>query len=183
MYDLNKIIVIGSYLPNDEDSLETVVMKTNGMKVTDLLYINDRNSCPNKHTEEYDEYIKELRDELYEDMYDDDLNIKASDAFTGEDAIKQVATFIDDIWDNDSLLYFYNSESKTFNLLERELMCFNGKIYLSDYHDIFVDGKDIEKDITVIMKEQGLNTANMLKDSTISFMYFLHGLVEKMINK
>ena len=40
MYDLNKIIIMGDYDLSDEDELETVVMKTIGMKVTDLLYIN-----------------------------------------------------------------------------------------------------------------------------------------------
>ena len=176
MYDLNKIIIMGDYDLSDEDELETVVMKTIGMKVTDLLYINKKNFI-------YDELKDELKSELYDDMYDDTLKIKTSDAYNGEDALTQVATFIDDVWDPDSLLYYYNASEENIDFLKDELKKYNGRIYLDEYYNIFTDGKDIDKDIIDIMKEQGLNTSNMLKDSSISFIYFLHGLVEKMINK
>ena len=46
-----------------------------------------------------------------------------------------------------------------------------------------MDGKNIEKPIKDIMFEQGLNTQNMLEDSSISFIYFLHALIEKMMNR
>lgn len=177
MYDLNKIIIIGDYKLKDKSGLETVVMKTDGMKVLNLLYLNDRGSI------DVDETPDELKAELYDDMYDDDLEIKVSEVYDGRDALKTVATFIDDIWDQESLLYYYNSNNDTFSFLADELEKYNGKIYLSDYHDIFVDGRDIEKPITEIMSDQGLNVQNMLEDSTISFIYFLHGLVEKMINR
>lgn len=176
MYDLNKIIILGDYNLSDTDELETVVMKTIGMKITDLLYINKKNFI-------YNSLKNELKSELYDDMYDDTLNIILSDAYNGEDALKQVSRFIDDIWDPDSLLYYYDSSEKNIDFLKNELKKYNGKIYLDDYYNIFTEGRDIDKDIIDIMKEQGLNTRNMLKDSSISFIYFLHALLEKMINK
>lgn len=179
MYDLNKIIIIGDYHLDDEEGLETVVMKTDGMKILDLLYINDRGFI----NDDKSSIEKELKSELYDDMYDDDLNIRIKEAYDGKDALNKVASFIDDIWDKDSLLYFYNAKSKCFNYLVKELEKYNGRIYLANYYDIFVEGQDMEKPITEIMKEQGLRVENMLENSTISFMYFLHGLVEKMINR
>lgn len=178
MYDLNKIIIIADYYLEDKEGLETVVMKTLGMKVTDLLYINDKGSMIT-----YEEDRKDIVDQLYSDMYDDDLNVVISEAYNGEDAHKQIATFVDDVWDPDSLLYYYDPSEENFDFLVDELRQYNGNIYLDEYHNIFVEGKEIKKDLLEIMKEQGLAIENMLKDSAISYIYFLHALVEKIINK
>lgn len=178
MYDLNKIIIIADYDLEDKEGLETVVMKTDGMKVTDLLYINDSGSVLID-----DSCRKEIIDELYSDMYDDDLNVKVSEAYDGTDALKQTAAFIDDIWDPDSLLYYYDSSNENFNFLKDELKNYNGKIYLDEYYNIFIEGKDIEKPIKDIMKDQGIAIENMLEDSAVNYIYFLHALVEKVINR
>lgn len=178
MYDLDKIIIIGDYSLNDNQCLETVVMHTDGMKILDLLYINDKNSISNE-----DDMKNELISELYDDMYDDDLNIVIYEAFNGRDALSKTASFIDDIYNKNSLLYYYNAHDENYDFLNSELMKYNGRIYLEEYFNIFKEGKAINKSIVDIMTEQGLKTEAMLKDSTLSFIYFLHALIEKMINK
>lgn len=179
MYDLEKIVIISKADLNDKECLTSVVMRTNGLKVTDLLYLDDANSIKgNKKVVK-----KELKDQLYDDMYDDDLNIRVKEVYDGNEVVARIATFIDNIWTTETMVYAYDLKDSMFNKLHKEIEQYNGKIYLDDYYNIFVDGREIEKDILTIMKEQGLKTENMIKDSHISFIYFLHALVEKMMSK
>lgn len=171
MYDLNKIIV----LKYDNDP-EVVVMKTIGMKITDILYINKQGYLTDDNYIDMEESIKS---ELYDDMYDDDLNIILKESLDDNDYI-DIASFIDDIWDKDSIVYTYGFDNDG---LKDEIKNYNGKIFIDDYYSMFVSGKDIEKPIETIMTEQGLNIGNMLKDSKLSFIYFLHALVEKLLSK
>ena len=179
MYDLKKILIIGKWKPEDKSCLQTIVMKTDGLKVESILYLCDNNSTAGDKKS----VKKELKKELYADQYDDDLAIKVKEVINGEHAIIEIAKFINKQWSDDILLYYYDSEDSTYIKLEKELMNTNSNIYLNDYHDIFVDRKNIDKDILTIMKEQGLKTENMIKDSQISFTYFLSALVEKMLSK
>ena len=50
MYDLNKIIIIGDYTPNQQEELQTIVMVTDGLRVDSLLYLDDINSLVEKGT-------------------------------------------------------------------------------------------------------------------------------------
>ena len=179
MYDLEKIIILGNWKLKDKENLQTIVMKTHGLKVENILYLCDINSTAGDKKS----IKKELKEELYSDMYDDDLKIKIREVLNGEHAITEIAKFIDNLWTDDILLYYYDPDDKVYETLEKLLMNTNGAIYLNDYHDLFIDGKNIEKDIITIMKEQGLKTENMIKDSQISFVYFLSALVEKMHSK
>ena len=179
MYDLRKIIILGSWGIDDRESLTTVVMQTNGLKIENILYLCDKGTIGNDK-----KVIKsEIKSELYDDMYDDDLKIKVTEVLCGEHAIELIAKFIDKIWTNDTLLYYYEADNKVYNKLEKELRDRNVKIYLSDYYDILMDGHNIEKDLSTIMKEQGLKTENLIKDSQISFVYFLSALVETILSK
>lgn len=179
MYDLTKIVILGNWNYKDKQGLQTVVMKTDGLKIDSILYLCDSNTIGgDKKT-----IKEEIKSELYEDQYDDSLKIKVKEVINGEHAVLTIADFIDKQWTEDTLLYFYDAGDNVFEKLEKALLDKNGKIYLNDYYDIFVDGHDIEKDIITIMKEQGLKTENMYKDSQISFAYFLSALIEKMMSK
>ena len=179
MYDLSKIIIIGRWELSDKEGLQTVVMKTDGLKVENILYLCDVGTTGGDKKSVKDE----LKCELYSDQYDDDLSIKVKEAMNGVHAVDEISKFIDKVWTDDTLLYYYGADESVFNRLEKELKNRNGRIYMSDYHDIFIDGRNIEKDIKVIMKEQGLKTENMIADSQISFVYFLSALVEKILSK
>ena len=170
MYDLTKIIVLK--YTNDP---ELIIMRTEGMKITDIYYSSNKG-----YYNDEEEMKKEIKSELYDDMYDDDLNIILEETLNGELDTDSICSFIDDIWNPDTLLYTYGFDNTELSI---EMSNYNGKIYVSDYFDIFMNGNNIEKDIVDIMKEQGLDTSVMLKDSKISFMYFLHALVEKIISK
>lgn len=179
MYDLKKIIILGDFNYSDKEGLETVVMKTDGLKIESILYL-----CDTGATSGDSSIIKEeVKSELYADQYDDDLKIKVKEVFNGEDAVNRIAKFVDKNWDDDQLLYYYKSTDKVFSKLTKELEKKNGKIYLVDYYDLFSDGKNIEKDIYEIMKDQGLIMENLIKDSKISLAYFLSALVEKILSK
>lgn len=179
MYDLKKIIIYGNWEYSDKEGLQTIIMQTDGLKIISLLYLCDKNTIG----EDKKELKNEIKTELYDDQYDDDLKIKIKEVLNGEHAVIEIAKFINKRWEDDTLLYYYNANDRVYNKLEKELKNNNGEIYLSDYHDIFMDGHNIDKDIITIMKEQGLKTENMIKDSQISFAYFLSALVEKILSK
>ena len=179
MYDLQKIIVIGDFQLSDKEGLETVVMKTDGLKVESLLYLCDHGSTAGDDTDIKNDVLSEL----YSDQYDDDLKVKIKEVINGDDAVIRIADFINKVWNEDTLLYYYDADDRVFNRLTKELEKQNGHIYLVDFYDLFIDGHNIEKDIFNIMKEQGLKVENLIKDSKISLAYFLSALVEKVLSK
>ena len=179
MYDLEKIIVLSNWDIEDREALQTVVMKTHGLKIENILYLCDMNATGGDKKK----VKKELKDELYLDQYDDDLKIKIKEVVNGEHAVIEIAKFIDKIWNPDTLLFFYDDNQSVFEKLEKELLSKNGSIYLSDYYDIFTEKREIEKDIFTIMEEQGLKMNNLIKESQLSFIYFLSALVEKILSK
>jgi hypothetical protein len=179
MYDLRKIVIIGNYDSDQQIGLQTTAMLTDGLRVESLLYLDDVNSMIDK------EEIKEsLKSELYDDQYDNDtLTIKIKEVINGEHAINKLSKFISKHWNSDTLIYYYLPTDKCFEMLEKNLREKNVNIFISKYHDLFIDNINIEKDIYTIMKEQGLKTENMYKDSQISLAYFLSCLVEKIMSK
>lgn len=179
MYDLEKIIVLSNWDLEDREALQTVVMKTHGLKIENILYLCDINATGGDKKK----VKKELKDELYLDQYDDDLTIKVKEVVNGEHAVIEIAKFINKIWNPDTLLFFYDDNQSVFEKLEKELLSKNGSIYLSDYYDIFTEKREIEKDIFTIMEEQGLKMNNLIKESQLSFIYFLSALVEKILSK
>lgn len=179
MYDLEKIIVLSNWDLEDREALQTVVMKTHGLKIENILYLCDINATGGDKKK----VKKELKDELYLDQYDDDLKIKVKEVVNGEHAVIEIAKFIDKIWNSDTLLFFYDDNQSVFEKLDKELLSKNGSIYLSDYYDIFTEKREIEKDIFTIMEEQGLKMNNLIKESQLSFIYFLSALVEKILSK
>lgn len=180
MYDLEKIIIIGDFNYRDKENLYTTVMKTNGLKIESVLYLCDMGTITTDDTEVKNEIISEL----YEDQYDlDDLKIKVKEVFNGEDAIMKIGNFINKIWNEDTLVYFYNAQDEVFERLEKYLEKKNGRIYLTDYYDLFTNYDSDEKNIYTIMEEQGLKTENLYKDSQVQLVYFLGALVEKLLSK
>lgn len=179
MYDLKKIIVMGKYDLQDTQGLETVVMVTEGMRITSLLYINDVGTVSEKA-----DLIKELKGELYADQYDEDeLKIKVKQAINGEDAICKVGAYILKKWDPDTLVYFYDADNGCYDYLENYLYNENGDIFLEDYYDIFTDKHDTDNDIYTIMENNNLKVQNLIKENKLSMVYFLSGLVEKLFSK
>lgn len=179
MYDLQKIIIVGDFHFSDKEGLETVVMKTDGLKVESVLYLCDHGATAGNDTEIKNDVLSEL----YSDQYDDDLKIKIKEVINGEDAVMRIADFVNKAWNEDTLLYYYDASDKVFSRLTKELEKRNGRIYLVDFYDLFLDGHEIEKNIFDIMKDQGLKTENLIKDSKISLAYFLSALVEKILSK
>ena len=181
MYDLKKIVIVGTWDLKDKECLQTIALKTNGLKTESLLFISDIGICPTK--EDKKTLKKELKEELYYDQYDDDLVIKVKEAANGKHAVQILGDFIAKNWDEDTLVYIFEPGDNVFEQLEKELMNKDGHIYLTDYYNLFLDGHDIDKDIYTIMKEQGLKTENLIKDSQISLAYFLSVLIEKILSK
>lgn len=179
MYDLNKIIVIGDFQLDDREGLQSIVMKTDGLKVESVLYLCDMGTTSGDDTEVREEILSEL----YSDQYDDDLEIFITEVLNGEDAYIHIGDFINSNWNEDMLVYYYEPNNRVFDKLTKYLEKKNGHIYLTDYHDLFNDGHNIEKNIYDIMKEQGLKIENLIKDSQISLVYFLGALVEKVLSK
>lgn len=179
MYDLRKIIIMGNYNLDEQIEIETVVMQTQGMKIENLLYINKVGTISGEKKKLKDEIMSEL----YDNMYDDDLTIKVKESISGEDAMCKVAKFINKIWDNDTIVYFYDPSLECFDYLKKRLLEYNKDIVMDDYSAIFSDGKDTVNDIYTIMKNNNLKIENLIKDNKISMAYFLHGLVEKLFSK
>ena len=92
----SKIIIYANYKPKDKDNLQTVVMRTEGLRVTHLLYLDKANTVKNDK-----KAVKnELRSELFDDMYDpNDLVIKAKEIANGEHGAIRIANFITKIYD------------------------------------------------------------------------------------
>lgn len=180
MYDLEKIIIVGNFHFSDKEGLYTTVMKTNGLKIESVLYLCDKGATSGDDT-----IIKnDILSELYSDQYDDDLEIEVKEVINGEDTVINISDFVNDIWNEDTLLYYYGpTDDDVFNKLFKELEKRDGRIYIVDYYDLFNDGHNIEKNIYDIMKDQGLHTENLIKDSQISLAYFLSALVEKILSK
>lgn len=179
MYDLNKIIIIGDYTPNQQEELQTIVMVTDGLRVDSLLYLDDINSLVEKGT-----VREQLKSELYSDQYDEDnLKIKVKEVINGEHAMNKVSKFINKYWTPDTLVYYYRPNEQCFNILNKNLLNIDSRIYLCKYHDIFIDKNNIEKPIYEIMKDEGLKTQNLIQDSIVSLAYFLSCLVEKILSK
>ena len=161
MYDLKKIIIMGTYGLDDRQGLETVVMQTEGMKIISLLYINDTGSISDKK-----DLVKELKNELYADQYnEDDLKIKVKQAINGEDCMCKIASYVEKHWDENTLVYFYDANENCYNYLDKLLMNSNVDIYLEDYCDIFTHKKDMENNIYTIMENNNLKTENLIKIS------------------
>ena len=169
MYDLRKIIILGSWGIDDRESLTTVVMQTNGLKIENILYLCDKGTIGNDK-----KLIKsEIQSELYDDMYDDDLKIKVKEVLCGEHAIELIAKFIDKIWTNDTLLYYYEANNKVYNKLEKELRNRNVEIYLSDYYDIFIDGSVNDGDISDYLSTETIRQKirdNYLRDTSVTIV-------------
>ena len=179
MYNLKKIIIMGKYDLTDTRGLETIVMQTEGMRIVSLLYLNDTGSIPDKKS-----LISEIMGELYADQFDkDDIKIKVKEVINGEDCMCKIAAFLEKRWDSDTLVYFYDADDDCYDYLNNLLINTNNDIYLTDYHDMFIDKKDTDNDIYDIMKNNNLKIENLIKDNKISMVYFLSGLVEKLFSK
>lgn len=179
MYDLEKIVIVGNFHFSDREGLNTIVMKTDGLKVESVLCLCDMGTTSGDPTDVQNDILSEL----YSDQYDDDLKIKVKEVINGEDAVIRISDFISKYWNENTLLYYYDPTDKVFDKLHKELEKKNGHIYLTDFYDLFNDGHNIDKDIYDIMKEQGLKTENLIKDSQVSLAYFLSALVEKILSK
>ena len=170
MYNLNKMIILKS-------GNSFYAMITHGLKVISILYIQ-QSKISNK-----EDIKNDLRSELYSDQYGDDLKIKVKESLNIEDSIIKLCKYISKNWEYDMQIYFYNPEAEFMEKIKDSLLNIDGSIYVFEYHDIFVDKYSIDKDIFTIMKENGLKTENMIKDSQISFIYFLSALVEVLLSR
>lgn len=183
MYDLHKVIIIGGFSPGDKEELQTIAMETQGMRVCSVLYLDDAGSIKSDEEAVY----QEIKDNLYDDMYDEDtLKIKAKEVYDGKEAIKRLAKYIDKCWDEseDLQVYYYEPDGTTFQKLQEALMERNGRIYLADYNEIFID-RNVEtgKSIKEIMKSEGLKMENLIEGNNFLFIYYLAALVEKLLSR
>ena len=180
MYDIHKIIIMGNFNLEDKQGIESVVMVTDGMRIESILYINELDSMPDKKA-----LKEELKSELYSDMYDEDsLKIKTKEAINGLDAMNKIADYILKKYTDDTLLYFYDSDEECYNYLEGRLYELDGKIYLSKYEDLIDNyGKEGYNDIYKIMEINNMKVQNLIKENKLSMIYFLHGLIERLLSK
>lgn len=180
MYDIHKIIIMGNFNPEDRQGIESVVMVTDGMRIESILYVNELDSMPDKKA-----LKAELKSELYSDMYDEEtLKIKTKEAINGLDAINKIADFILKRYTPDTLLYFYNANEDCYNYLENKLYESDGSIYLSKYEDLIDNyGEEGYNDIYKIMEINNMKVENLIKENKLSMIYFLHGLVERLLSK
>jgi hypothetical protein len=171
---LDKIIILTQCEPKWKDSLKTVALHMIGGRVDSLIYINDLRSI---HDE--GEIKEDLMDELMDDFFDpDDIDIIVKEAYNGNHVIDMLADFVYDVWQPETMVMLYQPKEKTFNRLKSVLEGKDGNIYLMDYHDIFTDKKDTERDIEEIMRSVGIRTEYMLSDSYVSKGYFLGILLD-----
>ena len=180
MYDIHKIIIMGNFDLEDRQGIEAVVMETDGMRIESILYVNEIDSMPDKKA-----LKEELKSELYSDMYDEDsLKIKVKEALNGMDVINKISNYLLKRYTDDTLLYFYNSNEDCYNYLEQKLYETDGKIYLSKYEDLIDNyGEEGYNDIYTIMKTNNMKVENLIKENKLSMIYFLHGLVERLLSK
>lgn len=180
MYDIHKIIIMGNFDLEDQSGIECVVMETVGMRINSILYINETNSIPDKKA-----LKEELKSELYADMYDEDsLKIKVKEVINGADAMNKVSEYLLKRYTEDTILYFYDSNDDCYDYLENQLYQLDGKIYLSKYEDLIDNyGEEGYNDIYTIMKINNMKVENLIKENKLSMIYFLHGLVERLLSK
>ena len=180
MYNLDKIIIMGNYDLEDQIGIETVVMKTKGLKIESILYLNSSGSIG----ENKKDLKNEIIGELYADQYDeDDLKIKIKECINGEDCMCKIRNFIIKKWNPDTLIYYYEPDEDCYEYLKNELLKENKDIFIQEFHDIFIDGKNTDNDIYEIMKINNLKVENLIKENKISMIYFLSALVEKLLSK
>lgn len=180
MYDIHKIVIMGNFNPDDRQGIESVVMVTDGMRIESILYVNELDSIPDKKA-----LKEELKSELYSDMYDEEtLKIKTKEAINGLDAINKISEFILKRYTPDTLLYFYNPNEDCYNYLENKLYESDSSIYLSKYEDLIDNyGEEGYNDIYKIMEINNMKIENLIKENKLSMIYFLHGLIERLLSK
>ena len=180
MYDIHKIIIMGKFAPEDRQNIEAVVMETYGMRINSILYINEIGSIPDKKS-----LKEEIKSELYSDMYDEDsLKIKVKEAINGLDVMNKISEYILKRYTEDTILYFYDPNDECYNYLENMLYETDGRIYISKYEDLIDNyGEEGYNDIYTIMKINNMKVENLIKENKLSMIYFLHGLIERLLSK
>lgn len=178
----SKIIIYTQADKNSKDQLQTVVMRTDGLRVTHVLYLDKVNTVKNDKKS----VIAELRSELYEDMYDiNDLVIKAKEVADGHHIAIRVAKFLYKIRKQqlesgevfeDDLILFYGDSDDMIDEIQKQVNNIDSDIHIQEYYSMFLSKPNIS--IIELMKINGLKTENLIPDSQISFTYFLSTLAE-----
>lgn len=177
MYDLKKIVILGNFNQADTYDLKVYIMKTNGLRIDKLTYLADKGSFG----EDEDEIIEELKSELYDDQYDENTKIKVKEVYDGKDAINKIVKFIAKNYEEDMLVYYYEPDKEVFSKICKKLEDVDSHIYIQEYSSLF--GNQSDKNIYELMEYEGLKMENLIKDSQVSFIYYLSALVEQFMSR
>lgn len=168
-----KLIIISDCRSDKSTSeLQSIILRTIGMKITDIIYIDHPDILS-------DEIEDNMLSSLNKDWYNkNDVNIDIREAKNGLFVIGQISEYINDVYDenNDVIICSYNTNIPLINKINKMCSCHNKKISIIDLYEYILIETDTEIVLKDILNKYLINTKYYDDDNKIIISYYISAL-------